>query len=196
MNIGCWIVAHNLQHNHTLHSHILIHTPKSKRGKWFRPGHVRTNDKTIILCKLLSVFIDDQLTFDKHVSKVQCMCAGRQTNTLRTIVKYLTPGCKFIMYTACIASNFNYCNVIWPLCGHTNSLKIAKLHKRSLNVVLNDHLSPYHVRLWEVKRPAMYVSRMKSIIFEVFTCFHNYSPSYITDMFRNFATRYDTRGGT
>ena len=78
--------------------------------------------------KLLGLFIDDQLTFDKHVSEL-CMRVARQTNALRRIVKYLTPECKIIMYTAFIASNFNYCHIMWHFCGHTNSLKIKKLHK-------------------------------------------------------------------
>ena len=145
--------------------------------------------------KLLGLFIDDQLTFDKHVSEL-CMRVARQTNALRRNVKYLTPECKIIMYTAFIASNFNYCHIVWHFCGYTNSLKIEKLHKKSLNVVLNDYLSPYHVLLEKVKRPTMYVWRMKSIGFEVFKCLHNCSPSYITDMFRISATPYDTRGGT
>ena len=42
----------------------------------------------------------------------------------------------------------------------------------------------------------MYVSRMKSIGFEIFKCLHNCSPSYITDMFRISATPYATRSGT
>ena len=42
----------------------------------------------------------------------------------------------------------------------------------------------------------MYVSRMKSIGFEVFKCLRNCSPSYITDMFRISATPYATRDGT
>ena len=113
-----------------------------------------------------------------------------KTNALRRIVKYLTPECKIIMYMAFIASNFNYCHIVWHFCGHTNSLKIEKLHKKSLNVVLNDYLSQYHVLLQKVKRPTMYVSRMKSIGFEVFKCLHNCSPSYITDMFRISATPY------
>ena len=145
--------------------------------------------------KLLGLFIDDQLTFDKHVSEL-CMRVARQTNALRRIVKYLTPECKIIMYTAFIASNFNYCHIVWHFCGLTNSLKIEKLHKKSLNVVLNDYLSPYHVLLQKVKRPTMYVSRMKAIGFDVFKCLHNCSPSYITDMFRISATPYATRGGT
>ena len=73
--------------------------------------------------KLLGLFIDDQLTFDKHVSEL-CMRVAWQTNALRRIVKYLTPECKNIMYTAFIASNFNYCHIVWHFCGHTDSLKI------------------------------------------------------------------------
>ena len=145
--------------------------------------------------KLLGLFIDDQLTFDKHVSEL-CTRVARQTNALRSIVEYLTPECKIITYTAFIASNFYYCHIVWHFCGHTNSIKIAKLHKKSLNVVLNDYLAPHHVLLEKIKRPTMYVSRMKSICFEVFKCFHNCSPSYITNMFRISATPYDTRGGT
>ena len=69
------------------------------------------------------------------------------------------------------------------------------MHKKSLNVVLNDYLSPYHIRLEKVKRPTMYVSRMKSIGLEVFKCLHKCSPTYITYMLNISASRYDTRGG-
>ena len=41
----------------------------------------------------------------------------------------------------------------------------------------------------------MYVSRMKSIGFELFKCLNNCSPSYITEMFRISATPHDTQGG-
>ena len=92
--------------------------------------------------KLLGVFIDDQLSLDKYVSEL-CIRAARQTNALRRIVKYLSPECRITMYTAFIASNFNNCNIVWHFCGHTNSLKIEKVHKKSLNVVRNDYLSPY-----------------------------------------------------
>ena len=131
---------------------------------------------------------------DKYVSEL-CIRAARQTNALRRIVKYLSPECRITMYTAFIASNFNYCNIVWHFCGHTNSLKIEKVHKKSLNVVLNDYLSPYHILLEKVKRPTMYVSRMKSIGLEVFKCLHKCSPTYITDMFNISASPYDTRGG-
>ena len=50
-----------------------------------------------------------------------------------------------------------------------------KYIKKSLNVVLNDYLSPYHICLEKVKRPTMYVSRMKSIGLEVLQCLHKCS---------------------
>ena len=140
------------------------------------------------------MFIDDQLSLDKYVSEL-CIRAARRTNALRRIVKYLSPECRITMYTAFIASNFNYCNIVWHFCGHTNSLKIEKVHKKSLNVVLNDYVSPYHILLEKVKRPTTYVSRMKSIGLEVFKCLHKCSPTYTTDMFSISASPYDTRGG-
>ena len=60
---------------------------------------------------LLCMFIDDQLSFDKYVSKL-CIRAALQTFALRTIVKYLSPESSF--------------------CGHMNSLKTEKVHKKSL----------------------------------------------------------------
>ena len=85
---------------------------------------------------------------------------------------------------------------MWHFCSHANILKIEKMHKTSLNVVLNDYLSPYNIILEKVKRPTLYVlSRMKSIGLEVFKCLHKCSPTYITDMFSISASPYDTRGG-
>ena len=49
--------------------------------------------------------------------------------------------------------------------------------------------------LKKVKRPTMYVSRMKSIGLEVFKCLHKRNPTYITDMVSISASPYDTQGG-
>ena len=87
--------------------------------------------------KLLGVFIDDQLSLDKYESDL-CIRAARQTNALRIIVKYLSPECRITVYTAFNASNFSYYDIMWHFCGHMNSFKIEKVHKKSLNVVLND----------------------------------------------------------
>ena len=52
-------------------------------------------------------------------------------------------------------------------CECMNSLKIKKVHEKSLNVVLNHYLSPYHVLFEKAKRPTMCVSMMRSIDLDV-----------------------------
>ena len=145
--------------------------------------------------KLLGLYIDETLSFDDYVSKL-CIRAARQTNALRRIAKYLNRDCLIKIYNAFITSNFNYCNVVWHFCGDTNSRKIEKVHKKSLNVVLNDYTSSYSVLLEKVERPTLYVSRIKSISLEVYKCLKKGSPSYITDIFSVSNIPYETRGGT
>ena len=43
--------------------------------------------------RLLGVLIDDNLSFNEHVSKL-CVKAARQTNALRRIVKYIPNECR------------------------------------------------------------------------------------------------------
>ena len=45
---------------------------------------------------------------------------------------------KSIIYNSFIASNFNYCPLVWHSCGATNSNKLEKLRERSLRIVSND----------------------------------------------------------
>ena len=121
--------------------------------------------------KLLGVFIDNLLSLEKYVSEL-CIRAARQTNALRSIVRHLSPACRIIMYTALTASNLNYCNIEWHFWGHTNSLKIEKVHKNSPDVVLNAIFLLIIFSLKKIKRPTMYLSRMKYIGLGVFICLY------------------------
>ena len=68
--------------------------------------------KPVSLVKLLGVLIDDNLSFNKQVSKL-CVKASRQTNVLRRIVKYIPNECRLNIYQAFISSNFNYRDLVW-----------------------------------------------------------------------------------
>ena len=58
------------------------------------------------------------------------------------------------------------------LCGifgsNRSSYKIEKVHKNGLRVTLNDYMSSYSDMLEVIKRPALYISRIKSIANETF----------------------------
>ena len=76
--------------------------------------------KPVSLVKLLGVLIDDNLSFNEHVSKL-CVKAARQTNALRRIVKYIPNECRLDIYQAFISLNFNFCDVVWHFVGSNRS---------------------------------------------------------------------------
>ena len=90
--------------------------------------------------KLLGVYLDNDLNFDKHVSLL-CRRAGHQIRALQRISKYLDLKGRIDVYNAFIASNFRYCDTIWHFCSSKSAYNIEKLNKRALRTTLNDSTS-------------------------------------------------------
>ena len=151
--------------------------------------------KPVSLVKLLGVLIDDKLSFNEHVSKL-CIKAARQTNALRRIVKYIPNECRLNIYQAFISSNFNYCDIVWHFCSNRSTYKIEKVHKNALRVTLNDYTSSYSDMLDVVKRPTLYISRIKNIAIETFKSVKGLNPEYMRSLFSFSTTPYCTRGGS
>ena len=151
--------------------------------------------RTVSLVKLLGVLIDDNLSFNEHVSKL-CVKAARQTNALRRIVKYIPNECRLNIYQAFISSNFNYCDTVWHFCSNRSTYKIEKVHKNALRVTLNNYTSSYSDMLEVVKRPTLYISRIKNIAIETFKSVKGLNPEYMGSLFSFSTTPYCTRGGS
>ena len=112
--------------------------------------------KPVYLVKLLGVLIDDNPSFNEHVSKL-CVKDARQTNALSRIVKYIPNECRVNIYQAFISSNFNYCDIVWHFCSNRIIYKIEKVHKNALRVTLNYYTSSYSDMPEIVKRPTLYM---------------------------------------
>ena len=151
--------------------------------------------KPVSLVKLLGVLIDDNLSFNEHVSKL-CVKAARQTNSLRRIVKYIPNECRLNIYQAFISSNFNYCDIVWHFCSNRSTYKIEKVHKNALRVTLNNYTSSYSDMLEVVKRPTLNISRIKNIAIETFKSVKGLNPEYMGSLFSFSTTPYCTRGGS
>ena len=115
--------------------------------------------KPVSLVKQLGVLIDDNLSFNEHVSKL-CVKAARQTNAKRRIVTYIPNKYRLNIYQAFIFPNFIYCDIVWHFCSNRNTYKIEKVHKNALRVTLNDYTSSYPDILEVVKRPMLYICRI------------------------------------
>ena len=151
--------------------------------------------KPVSLVKLVGVLIDDNLSFNEHVSKL-CIKAARQTNALRRIVKYIPIECRLNIYQAFIFSNFNYCDIVWHFCSNRSTYKIEKAHKNALRVTLNDYTSSYSDMLEVITRPTLYKSRIKDIAIKTFKSVKGLNPKYMRSLFSFSTTPYCTRGGS
>ena len=161
--------------------------------KWFENNHMKANSskfqailfkcrkneevfdlniadeliKPVSHVKLLGVLIDGNLSFNEHFSKL-CVKAARQMKGLRRIVKCIPNECCLNINQAFISSNFNYYDIVWHFCSNRSTYEIEKVHKNALRVMLNDYTSSYSDMLEVVKRPMLYISRIKNIAIETF----------------------------
>ena len=142
--------------------------------------------------KLLGVHIDAKLNFEEHVNAL-CRKASWHINALCRISKYLDLPSRKAVYHAFVLSNFQYCNVIWHFCSKESQIKLEKIHKRALRVVLNDYTSSYTELLRMMKRPSLYVSRIKDILLDVYKTTNGTNPSFLCDLFTSSDIPYDVR---
>ena len=89
--------------------------------------------------KLLGIFIDNKLTFHKHISTI-CTRASRQINAMTRVSKFLSKDSKLKLFNAFILSNFLYCSIVWHFCSNHDTYKMEKVQKRALRLVLNDYV--------------------------------------------------------
>ena len=127
--------------------------------------------------------------FQSNVSRK----TAQQTNALRRIVKYIPIECIFNIYQAFISSNFNYCDIVWHFCSNRSTYKIEKAHTNALRVTLNDNTSSYSDMLEVVKRPTLYISRIKNIAIETFKSVKGLNPEYMGSLFSFSTTPYCTK---
>ena len=80
--------------------------------------------------KLLGVYIDDRLKFHDHVSHI-CKQAAKQISVLRRFSNILNEKEKLHIFNVFILSNFNYCPLVWHLCGPADTSKMEKNPRKS-----------------------------------------------------------------
>ncbi len=66
--------------------------------------------------KLLGITIDEKLKFDKHINII-CKKEGQQINVMYHFKDVFDLKERQIICNTFILSNFNYCPIIWHLCG-------------------------------------------------------------------------------
>ena len=142
--------------------------------------------------KLLGVYLDKNLNFNKHISEL-CKKAARQINVLKRLSKILDENSKLTIFKSFILCHFNYCPLVWHFCGKTNTKKLERLQERALKFIFNDREYTYSELLQKANISELVVSRLRLIALEVYKIIHNQTPHYLSDMFTPNNNGYSLR---
>ena len=77
---------------------------------------------------LLGIIIDNNLTFDTHVSNI-CKTASAKVKSLSRTRNILNEKQAKLLYNSFILSQFNYCSITWMFCSKTSYKKLNKYKK-------------------------------------------------------------------
>jgi hypothetical protein len=172
----------------------ILFSPSPLLSKDFNVKIENTSDtiKGSVSVKLLGVTIDSRLCFDDHVDNI-CLKSGRQVNALRRISKFLTLHDRKLVYNSFICSNFSYCSSVWVFCGLGNERKIENIQKRAMRFIYNDYEHTYNEMLVMYKMNSIKLTRLKSLVCDVFKCINKVSPPYLHGIFEVKNNGYNLR---
>ena len=133
--------------------------------------------------KLLGVYIDKNLNFNKHVLE-KCKKANAKLQVLRRLVSYLTEDCKLAILRSFVVSHFIYCSPLLHFSGKLYRNKMERILYRGLRFTFNDYESSYDKLLEKAKMCTIENMREKAIIVEMYKCLHGLGPKYLSEIFK------------
>ena len=153
-----WPSYHNFcgycPHWELTHIHIQMKSSYLYRQWLFHWCHITTVDK-------------NRLQFNDHISAMCCRTA-RQLNALARISKHIDTNSKHIIYNSFVASNYDYCPLVWHFCWQVDNKKLEKLQERSLCIIHNDYESSFETLLKCSKQESVLTKKIKNHDFRGF----------------------------
>ena len=133
------------------------------------------------------------LTFDLTHDLDLGSKASAQISALQRLTGLLDYPSRKAIYTSFIASNFNYCPLVWFFTNRESIDKIDKIQERALRFVLKDHISDYTNLLLKSGFDSFRIYAVKCLMIELFKILKGITPNYLSDLFVKADNPYDTR---
>ena len=141
---------------------------------------------------LLGITLDNRLKFDIHIDNI-CKKAPNQLNALKRLANCLNYTQRKILAQSFIASNFNYCPVVWHFCSAKNLYKMERIQERAFRFIYSDHSSSYNELLEKYGAGALELNRLRVMCTEIYKILNGISPSYMQSLFVLNQSRYSSR---
>ena len=143
--------------------------------------------------KSLGVYIDNHLTWKKHVDKISKKIASA-IGALKRFRPYITTNTAVQVYQALIQPHFDYCCSVWDGLGETLSCKLQKLQNRAARVIMRaNYDASAGILLDALHWDNLSLRREKLKAGLMFKTLKGNVPPYLQNMFSVRGTNYNIR---
>ena len=149
-----------------------------------------------ILCeksvKLLGIKIDNQLTFNEHISNI-CKKVSLKLHALARVSHFMNNNKLRLLMKAFIESQFSYCSLIWMFHSRMLNNRINNLHERALRLVHKDNSSSFAQLLERDQSFSIHSRHLQKLAIEMFKVKNNLSPSFMHSIIPATENNYNFR---
>ena len=132
-----WIRSNGLKANPDKF-HLLLSDPTSESCIRVEGNEIKNSNTE----KLLGIKIDNELTFDPHVSDI-CTKVSQKLHALSRVSHLMDFKNRKKILHAFILSQFGYCPLVWMFHSRKLNQRINRLHERALRFVYQDQKSSF-----------------------------------------------------
>ncbi|XP_057302848.1 uncharacterized protein LOC130637010 [Hydractinia symbiolongicarpus] len=167
-----WFSDNGLQLNASKCDFIIFGKPESPQIR-----HLNLNGAILSASKcveLLGIKFDSQLTFADHINTL-CKRASCKSNALKRISWIVDNKQKSLLYATFIASEFNYCPLVWGFNSRKSISKVDRVLKRARSQSKVESIS-------STKR--IHMQHCRQLLKEVYKTKWKLNPSYMEGVFQ------------
>ena len=168
----CHLIVAENDHRPAYKSNTFIYLKKEKQ--------LLQNEECV---KLLGIWIDDNLTFETHITQL-LKNANQKLHALIRIANYMDEDKLRTLMKTFIESHFNYSPLVWMFHSRHINNRINKFHERVLRVVYKDHVSTFEELLEKDKSFTIHNRNLQKLALLMFKVKHNLCPKPVQDIFK------------
>ena len=131
---------------------------------------------------LLGIKIDDNLTFDEHISGL-CKKAAKKLGALARVTSHMSLSKKKLLWNSFFNAQFNYFPLVWMLHSRSNNNKMKHLHDRCLCNVYQDRQNSYENLLVKDGTVSMHHRNIQALAIEMYKIKNDLSTEILSNVF-------------
>ena len=134
------------------------------------------------IVKLLGILIDNELSFDKHITNI-CTKANSKLKAFSRIRHELDYEQAKLLLNSFFFSSFNYCPLIWMFSGLGNNTQINRLHRRALQVMSNDFSADLRCLLEKENQKTIHKQNADKLAIEIYKIINGFTPQFLREFY-------------